>query len=97
MKKIREAAANWLNGIFHPTPEALRAKVREVLDFTTVTKVPRTPEFMRGVITLRGSVVPLDERGDLRLDEYARLGGAGDVERDNQALAPGNRCHLGAL
>jgi purine-binding chemotaxis protein CheW len=34
-------------------------KVREVLDFTTVTKVPQTPEFMRGVINLRGSVVPV--------------------------------------
>ena len=34
-------------------------KVREVLDFTTITKVPRTPEFMRGVINLRGSVVPV--------------------------------------
>lgn len=34
-------------------------KVREVLDFTQVTKVPRTPEFMRGVINLRGSVVPV--------------------------------------
>ena len=34
-------------------------KVREVLDFTTVTKVPRTPDFMRGVINLRGSVVPV--------------------------------------
>ena len=40
------------------------AKVREVLDFTTVTKVPQTPEFMRGVINLRGSVVPVV---DLRL------------------------------
>jgi len=39
-------------------------KVREVLDFTAVTKVPRTPEFMRGVINLRGSVVPVV---DLRL------------------------------
>ena len=35
------------------------AKVREILDFTTVTKVPQTPEFMRGVINLRGSVVPV--------------------------------------
>lgn len=35
------------------------SQVREVLDFTTVTKVPRTPEFMRGVINLRGSVVPV--------------------------------------
>jgi purine-binding chemotaxis protein CheW len=35
------------------------SKVREVLDFTTITKVPRTPDFMRGVINLRGSVVPV--------------------------------------
>jgi len=40
------------------------SKVREVLDFTTVTKVPRTPGFMRGVINLRGSVVPV---ADMRL------------------------------
>jgi purine-binding chemotaxis protein CheW len=40
------------------------AKVREILDFTTVTKVPQTPDFMRGVINLRGSVVPVM---DLRL------------------------------
>ena len=35
------------------------AKVREILDFPPITKVPRTPEFMRGVINLRGSVVPV--------------------------------------
>jgi purine-binding chemotaxis protein CheW len=35
------------------------SKVREVLEFTSATKVPRTPEFMRGVINLRGSVVPV--------------------------------------
>ena len=40
------------------------AKVREVLDFTTITKVPRTPDFMSGVINLRGNVVPVV---DLRL------------------------------
>jgi purine-binding chemotaxis protein CheW len=34
-------------------------KVREVLDFTAITRVPRTPDFMRGVINLRGSVVPV--------------------------------------
>jgi purine-binding chemotaxis protein CheW len=33
--------------------------VREVLDYTKVTKVPQTPEFMCGVINLRGSVVPV--------------------------------------
>jgi purine-binding chemotaxis protein CheW len=40
------------------------AKVREVLDLTTITKIPRTPDFMAGVINLRGSVVPVV---DLRL------------------------------
>jgi purine-binding chemotaxis protein CheW len=39
-------------------------QVREVLDFTSVTKVPQMPGFMRGVINLRGSVVPVV---DLRL------------------------------
>ncbi|WP_022664970.1 chemotaxis protein CheW [Desulfospira joergensenii] len=38
--------------------------VREVLDFTQMTKVPRMPDFMRGVINLRGGVVPVV---DLRL------------------------------
>jgi purine-binding chemotaxis protein CheW len=40
------------------------AKVREVLDLTAITRIPQTPEFMRGVINLRGSVVPV---ADLRL------------------------------
>ena len=35
------------------------AKVREILELTTLTKVPQTPDFMRGVINLRGSVVPV--------------------------------------
>jgi purine-binding chemotaxis protein CheW len=34
-------------------------KVREILDYTNITKVPQTPEFMKGVINLRGSVVPV--------------------------------------
>jgi len=35
------------------------AKVREILDFTPATKVPGTPEYMRGVINVRGNVVPV--------------------------------------
>ena len=35
------------------------SKVREILDFTPATKVPGTPEFMRGVINVRGNVVPV--------------------------------------
>ncbi len=39
-------------------------KVREVLEYTDITRVPRTPEYMQGVINLRGNVVPVI---DLRL------------------------------
>ncbi|MDD2733532.1 MAG: chemotaxis protein CheW [Desulfuromonadaceae bacterium] len=39
-------------------------RVREILEITSITKVPQTPDFMRGVINLRGSVVPVI---DLRL------------------------------
>jgi purine-binding chemotaxis protein CheW len=35
------------------------AKVREILDFTPATKVPATPDFMRGIINVRGNVVPV--------------------------------------
>jgi purine-binding chemotaxis protein CheW len=38
--------------------------VREVLEMSTITPLPRTPEYMRGVINVRGSVVPVV---DLRL------------------------------
>lgn len=34
-------------------------RVREVLDYTRITKVPKVPEFMRGIINLRGGVVPV--------------------------------------
>ena len=35
------------------------SQVREILDSTTITKIPKAPEFMRGVINVRGSVVPV--------------------------------------
>lgn len=39
-------------------------RVREVLDYTLITRVPRTPDYVQGVINLRGSVVTVV---DLRL------------------------------
>ncbi|MFZ5564006.1 MAG: chemotaxis protein CheW [Thermodesulfobacteriota bacterium] len=33
--------------------------VREVLDYTSITRVPMTADFMRGVINVRGHVVPV--------------------------------------
>ena len=37
------------------------SKVREVLEISTVSEIPRTPEYMRGVINLRGHAVPVVE------------------------------------
>ncbi len=50
------------------------AKVREVLEFVGVTRVPRSPDFMRGVINLRGAVVPV-------IDLKSRFG-VGRTERE---------------
>lgn len=34
-------------------------KVQEIIQMQTVTRVPRTPEYVRGVINLRGKVIPV--------------------------------------
>jgi hypothetical protein len=59
-------------------------RVREILEYDTVTKVPTTPPSIRGVINLRGSVVPVvDPRGQARTarergDQAELRGGGGD-------------------
>lgn len=40
------------------------ARVREILEYKGTTRIPQVPEYLRGVINLRGSVVPVV---DLRL------------------------------
>ncbi|HNQ01753.1 MAG TPA: chemotaxis protein CheW, partial [Syntrophales bacterium] len=39
-------------------------KVREIIGMMPITPVPRTPDFVKGVINLRGKVIPVI---DLRL------------------------------
>ena len=34
-------------------------KVKEIIEFDVITKVPKMPEWVRGVINLRGNVVPV--------------------------------------
>lgn len=44
-------------------------KAREILDMSTITQIPRTPDYMLGVINLRSSVVPvIDMRLKLGMD-----------------------------
>jgi hypothetical protein len=72
-------------------------KVREVLDFTTVTRVPRTPEFMRGVIKRRGGTYDhrLMGAGDMLAKKLVP-----DIQKTSENELPSNyprtRCAVGA-
>lgn len=50
-------------------------KVREIIGLTDTTRVPGTPDFVRGVINLRGKVIPV-----IDLKERLGLGRTGDTE-----------------
>ncbi|HPR77728.1 MAG TPA: chemotaxis protein CheW, partial [Candidatus Limiplasma sp.] len=53
------------DALFQALPlETGDAQVREVLEHTKITKLPRTAEYMKGIINLRGAGVPVI---DLRL------------------------------
>lgn len=72
------------------------SKVREVLELTTMTKVPRTPDFMRGVINLRGNVLPvIDMRLKLGLSMTEKTVDTCVVIAE--VMVDGERTVLGAL
>ncbi len=49
------------------------SRVREILEMPSITKVPQVPTFMRGVINLRGCVVPvIDLRLKFNMQEAAQ-------------------------
>lgn len=71
-------------------------KVQEIIKMMDITKVPRTPEFVRGVINLRGKVIPVV---DLRL----KFGMQGKETTDKtcvivvQVAHTGGRVTMGAI
>lgn len=45
-------------------------KVREIIGYMEITSVPKTPQYVKGVINLRGQVIPvIDLRAKFGLDE----------------------------
>jgi len=47
--------------------------VREILDYTEITRIPQSPPFMRGVVNVRGAAVPVvDLAHKLGLGEVKR-------------------------
>ncbi|MFW5687797.1 MAG: chemotaxis protein CheW [Bacteroidota bacterium] len=71
-------------------------KVLEILELSTITRVPKAPDYMRGVINLRGKVLPV-------LDTRVKFGL--EVTDDNvdtcivvlDVIMDGDTLHLGAL
>jgi purine-binding chemotaxis protein CheW len=51
-------------------------KVHEIISMLPITRVPRTPQFVRGVINLRGKVVPV-------IDLRAKLAMPADAEGES--------------
>ncbi len=50
-------------------------RVQEILGFTEMTRVPNTPEFVKGVLNLRGAIVPvidLRSRFELSITEHSK-------------------------
>ena len=48
-------------------------KVREIIGMMDITPVPRTPDFIRGVINLRGKVIPIvDTRLKFNMEQIER-------------------------
>ncbi|MCP4644648.1 MAG: purine-binding chemotaxis protein CheW [bacterium] len=46
-------------------------KVQEIIGMMTVTKVPKTPDYVRGVINLRGKVIPvIDLRTKFQMETH---------------------------
>jgi len=64
-------------------------KVQEIIGMQPITRVPRTPSFIRGVINLRGKVIPIM---DLR-ERFAMV----SVETALAALGEGERAAAEAL
>jgi len=70
--------------------------VREVIELVPVTRIPKTPSFLRGVINLRGHAVPVV---DLRI----KFGMTTAQDTVNTCIIivdvemEGEQCHMGAI
>ena len=71
-------------------------KVREVLEYTKITKIPRTAAYMKGVINLRGAGVPvIDLRTKFGMEELENTSGTSIIVMEINGQ--GEELVLGAL
>jgi len=59
-KAIKEKEGKYLTFALGPEEYGLEIlKVREIIGYMEITAVPQTPEYVKGVINLRGQVIPV--------------------------------------
>ncbi len=62
-------------------------RVQEIIRVTEITQVPRAPDYIKGVINLRGRIIPVVDLkrklglGDVEITRQARIGGGKLRER----------------
>jgi purine-binding chemotaxis protein CheW len=64
-------------------------KVREVINFREITQLPKAPSFVKGIINLRGEVIPvidLREKFGLSHEEYSAMTNVVIVEIGRKAV-----------
>lgn len=72
-------------------------QVREIIRHTTITAVPKMPDYVKGVINLRGKVIPI---ADLRVKfqlEHAEIAERTCIVVVQVALASGSRANMGLI
>jgi len=47
-------------------------KIKEIIGMMSITKVPRTPVFVKGVINLRGKVIPVNGEKPFDIQTFQR-------------------------
>lgn len=65
------------------------ANVREIITMQKITRVPKTPEFIEGIINLRGRILPvidLRKRFGLVVSEYTRATRIIEVETGGKSV-----------
>ena len=67
-------------------------KVREILQYETVTPVPSTPRSVRGVINLRGQVIPV-----LDLRKHFGIAAGGETRRSRVVVSELGRHTVGLM
>ncbi len=97
MKAISTSTSAYLTFVLRHEVFALAIEhVREIIQYTRMTVVPLMPEFVRGVINLRGAVVPVIDL-QVRLGRARAQVGAKTCIIIFDVLQDGNKSELGLM